>query len=80
VGLWQLRGDRELKLLLPSITLAALVVSTGLLGWTAARGGEIRHEEIRPGAATPGAAVPDADRTVPPGGEDAERPGDDDTD
>ena len=57
VGLWGLRGDRELKRLWPAITLAALLVSTGLLGWAAAQGGQIRHEEIRPDAPHPGAAV-----------------------
>lgn len=52
LGLWQLRGDRELKALWPAIVLAALLISTSLLGWAAAKGGEIRHDEIRPGAAS----------------------------
>ena len=48
IGLWALRGQEDMKRLWPTITLAALVGSTGLLGWTAALGGQIRHEEIRP--------------------------------
>jgi len=49
IALWGMRGGREMKPLWPAITLAALLISTGLLGWTAAKGGEIRHVEIRPG-------------------------------
>ena len=50
-GLWRLRGDRADRLV-PSITLGMLVVSSALLGWTALKGGEIRHDEIRSGAAS----------------------------
>jgi hypothetical protein len=57
IGLWQLRGDREPKPLWPAVTLAALLISTGLVGWAAAKGGEIRHEEIRAGTLSPGAAA-----------------------
>lgn len=61
IGLWQLRGDRELRRLWPAITLVAMLVSTSLLGWAAAKGGEIRHEEIRAGALSPGPAILDSD-------------------
>lgn len=57
IGLWQLRGDREPKPLWPVVTLIALLISTGLLGWVAAKGGEIRHEEIRAGTLVPEAAA-----------------------
>ncbi len=61
IGLWQLRGDREPKPLWPAITLVALLISTGLVGWAAAKGGQIRHEEIRAGAVSPGPATLDVD-------------------
>lgn len=53
IGLWRLRGHREPDRLVPGITLALLVVSSGVLAWTALAGGEIRHDEIRSGAVQP---------------------------
>jgi len=47
VALWQLRGDRPLKLAVPSVVVVALLVSSGVLGLTALDGGKIRHDEIR---------------------------------
>lgn len=60
IGLWGLRGDGDPKRLWPAATLVALIVSTGLLGWTAATGGQVRHVEIRPNAPLPGAMDVDA--------------------
>ncbi len=48
-GLWRLRGDRAPDRLVPGITLGMLVVSSALLVWTSLEGGQIRHDEIRPG-------------------------------
>jgi uncharacterized membrane protein len=48
-GLWQNRGGREPSRGLGGLTLCGLVLSAGLLGWTAWLGGPIRHEEIRAG-------------------------------
>ncbi len=46
-GLWQTRGDRKPGFAVGGVTLAGLVLSAGLLGWTALLGGPIRHDEIR---------------------------------
>jgi formate hydrogenlyase subunit 3/multisubunit Na+/H+ antiporter MnhD subunit len=50
VGLWQSRKGRDLPRATAGLTLLGLLVSSGLLAWTANSGGVIRHEEIRPGA------------------------------
>ncbi len=48
-GLWRSRREQELpRWVLLSVLLLALVGS-GLMGWTAHLGGEIRHTEIRSG-------------------------------
>lgn len=57
LGLWRLRSPREAERVVPSITLAALLVSSGLLAWTALAGGEIRHDEIRPDAGVSDASL-----------------------
>jgi hypothetical protein len=51
VALWTVRGERGARRVGPAITLAGLVVSGGLLVWTAWAGGQIRHDEIRSGSA-----------------------------
>ncbi len=53
VALWQLRGEREVGRVWPATALAALLVSSGFIGWAALKGGEIRHTEVRPGATVP---------------------------
>lgn len=50
VAFWRLRGQRPIEPLVSGVVLAAVVLSAGMLAWTALAGGEIRHEEIRPGA------------------------------
>ena len=47
VALWQLRGNREITIVMPVFVLSALLASAGFLAWTALEGGKIRHTEIR---------------------------------
>ncbi len=48
-GLWQSRAARPVSGGVAGITLAGLGLSAALFGWTALAGGQIRHDEIRPG-------------------------------
>lgn len=60
IALWRLRGTRPIEPLVSGVVLAAVLVSAGMLAWTALAGGEIRHEEIRPGATVPAEARTEA--------------------
>ncbi len=50
VALWQSRGKHPAAAGLGGITAAGLGLSAVLFGWTALAGGQIRHDEVRPGA------------------------------
>ncbi|MBL9169233.1 MAG: hypothetical protein JNN07_15945 [Verrucomicrobiales bacterium] len=47
VGLVRFRGGRQLPSWFTSTLLAASLIVSGLMGWTANLGGQIRHTEIR---------------------------------
>jgi hypothetical protein len=47
VVLWQSRGGRNVPTGTAGLTLAGLLVSSGLFGWSALAGGLIRHDELR---------------------------------
>lgn len=47
VVLWQSRAGRNVPTSTAGLTLAGLVVSAGLFGWSALAGGAIRHDELR---------------------------------
>lgn len=49
VVLWQSRAGRTVPTATAGLTLAGLLVSSGLFGWTALAGGVIRHDELRTG-------------------------------
>lgn len=63
VGLWQARRERPLSGKLTGVTAAGLLLSAGLLGWTALAGGVIRHDETRASAVPAAGAdqAPDRD-------------------
>jgi hypothetical protein len=50
VVLWQSRAGGNVPTSTASLTLAGLVVSAGLFGWSALAGGLIRHDELRAGS------------------------------
>ena len=50
-GLIWFRGGRPIKNWFSTLALAAAILVTGLMAWTANLGGQIRHTEIRSGAA-----------------------------
>ncbi len=52
VVLWQSRSGREVPGGTAALTLAGLLVSSGLFGWSALAGGAIRHDEVRSQAAS----------------------------
>jgi len=47
VVLWQSRGGRGIPTTTTGLTLAGLLISSGLFGWSALAGGLIRHDELR---------------------------------
>jgi hypothetical protein len=49
-GLIWFRGSKPIKTWFSTLVLAAAVLVTGLMAWTANLGGQIRHPEIRPDA------------------------------
>ena len=49
-GLIWLRWGRQIKPWFSTLALAAAIIVTGLMAWTANLGGQIRHTEIRPDA------------------------------
>ncbi len=49
VVLWQSRAGRSVPTSTAGLTIAGLVVSSGLFGWSALAGGQIRHDELRAG-------------------------------
>jgi hypothetical protein len=49
-GLIWFRGGRPIRSWFSTLALAAAVLVTGLMAWTANLGGQIRHPEIRPNA------------------------------
>ena len=48
VALWVSRKGAELKPAMTLLVLLAVLVSAGMVAWTALEGGVIRHEEVRP--------------------------------
>ena len=52
LALFVSRKGTPLKPALAMLVLAAVLISAGIFSWTALAGGEIRHEEIRPGMET----------------------------
>jgi hypothetical protein len=52
-GVFLTRGDRPEKPVITYAFTAFLTLATGLMAWTALAGGEIRHDEIRPGMVIP---------------------------
>ena len=50
-GLIWFRGGQPIKNGFSTLALAAAILVTGLMAWTANLGGQIRHSEIRSGAA-----------------------------
>ena len=52
MGLWRLRGGRSLAPWYPAAMLMAGVIVSGMMGWIANLGGQIRHSEIRPQGAS----------------------------
>jgi len=51
--LWVSRGGRSVPRAASGVTLAGLAVSAGLLAWAGLAGGQIRHDEVRPGVVLP---------------------------
>ena len=49
--LWQSRAGRKVPTATAGLTLAGLLLSSGLFGWAALAGGRIRHDELRNGQA-----------------------------
>ena len=62
--LWGSRGKRQVLRWSAVSTLAGLLLSAGLLGWTARVGGAIRHDKIRGGAAVAAPAAAGASAAV----------------
>lgn len=58
-GAFLTRGGRPERRVISYAFTAFLLVATGLMGWTALAGGQIRHDEIRPGVVIP--ASPSSD-------------------
>jgi len=58
VGLVRFRGGRQLPSWFTSTLLAASLIVSGLMGWTANLGGQIRHTEIRSSSILPTAISP----------------------
>jgi hypothetical protein len=52
-GAFLSRGDRPERPLISYAFTAFLATATGLMAWTALAGGEIRHDEVRPGVVVP---------------------------
>jgi uncharacterized membrane protein len=50
-GLIWFRGGRQIKNWFSFLALAAAILVTGLMAWTANLGGQVRHPEIRPNTA-----------------------------
>jgi len=53
VGVFLMRGGRPERPVVTYAFTAFLAAATGLMAWTALAGGEIRHDEIRPGVVLP---------------------------
>ena len=53
-GLWLRRKTPDVRRPLAGLALAALLVASGLLAWTALGGGQIRHDEVRGAAGATG--------------------------
>ncbi|MCX6921688.1 MAG: hypothetical protein NT154_00485 [Verrucomicrobia bacterium] len=51
-GLIWFRGGKPIRNWFSTLALAAAILVTGLMAWTANLGGQIRHSEIRSGAAS----------------------------
>jgi hypothetical protein len=78
-GLWQSRGGRRVPIAPAGLTLAGLLVSSGLFGWAALAGGMIRHDELRSDSSRlmiPAEGAAPADSLAPGGREGRKSDGD----